>query len=82
MLQCLCSTWALQRIKVQQLSEEISCSWILHFYGPDTVLQILCLQKPSTRCGQADKMQHACQACCEHRAQALPGADASMPHPG
>ena len=67
---------------MQKLSEEICCGWKLHFYGPHTVLQILCLQKPSPRCGQADEMQHACQACCEHRAQALHGVGASMPHPG
>ena len=50
MLQCLCSTRALQRVEVHKLSEEICCGGILHFYGPDTVLNVLCLQKPSMRC--------------------------------
>lgn len=62
MLQCLCSTRALQRIEVQKLSEEICRSWILHFYGRDTVLYILCLQRPSMGCRRADERQHAVNA--------------------
>lgn len=63
-------------MEVQKLSEEICCDWMLHFYGLDAVLYILCLQGPSMRCCRVDERQHAVNT----ERQRFTGA--SMPQPG